>query len=161
MSDRLSISQLKAELQALGLNTQTPGLVGEERFEELNARLLDATSKLNSKLNKVLKGGGGDESAGGGVGASGAPSGTKKQSFVMPSMQDLSITEIRSRLASLGESTNTPGLNGEERRDELMRRLVGAICGSDDTDANDMLDELTQPEAAAAPSTEKEEEKAR
>ena len=51
MSDRPSISQLKAELQALGLNTQTPGLVGEERFEELNARLLDATSKLNSKLN--------------------------------------------------------------------------------------------------------------
>ena len=48
--DRPSISQLKSELSAMGLSTQTPGLVGDERFEELNGRLLDAQSKLDRSL---------------------------------------------------------------------------------------------------------------
>ena len=54
-------------------------------------------------------------------------------SFEVPSLGDLSLSEIRSRLTSLGEGTSTPGLTGEERRAELMRRLVGAICGNGDT----------------------------
>ena len=149
--DRPSISQLKAELQQLGLNTQTPGLTGEERFEELNGRLLDAQSKLNNKLSRPAKSTniheGADEEVKVEKGDSKQLGGTvKKDKFVMPSLQDLSITEIRSRLTSLGESTNTPGLTGEERRDELMRRLVGAICGTEDADTNDMFEEIVADE---------------
>lgn len=51
-------------------------------------------------------------------------------SFVVPSLHQLSIGEIRTRLSALGESTITPGVTGEERRTALMRRLIDAVCMS-------------------------------
>lgn len=44
-------------------------------------------------------------------------------------MENLSLSELRSRLTALGISTETPGLNGKDRWNELMQRLVNAICG--------------------------------
>ena len=122
----MSISELRSRLGALGLDTSTPGLSGEDRREELHRRLLQAEGHLH---------GGGD---GGG--------------FVMPSMSNLPLAELRERLAALGESTVTPGLVGEARRQELMRRLVGAICGSEGGDtAKDMLDDIISVSSQSQP----------
>ena len=37
----------------------------------------------------------------------------------------------------MGESTNTPGLTGEERRRELLRRLTQSICGEGSDDESE------------------------
>ena len=94
--DRPSISSLKSELQNLGLSTQTHGLTGEVRFEELNGRLLDAQSKLNSRLSRKTAGIDGDGSDEGPSEDKAVSKSSKKETFVMPSLQDLSITEVRS-----------------------------------------------------------------
>lgn len=110
----LSISQLKDELISAGLSVKTPGLTGEDRFEELKHRLDMHQKKMKVKLSEESKG----ESN----------SGSELSNSAIGS---LSIGELRSRLASLGENTSTPGLAGEERRSELMKRLVNAVCGDD------------------------------
>lgn len=117
----ISLSKLKKELQNLGLSTTTAGLVGEDRFEELKYRYEEAINKVAPTIQN-----------------------NDASSFVVPSMANLSIGELRSRLTDLGENTNTPGVNGEDRRIELMKRLVGAICGSDDNNdmANNLIDEI-------------------
>lgn len=45
------------------------------------------------------------------------------------------LSELKDQLTSLGISTNTPGLKGKERLEELRNRLEDALCGSD---ANNM-----------------------
>lgn len=112
----MNINELKKQLQALGVSTSTPGLQGDERFEELSFRL-ESSSKIvsngtnhNTSTDQV-------ESSG---------------TFVVPSLNQLSIGEIRSRLTALGESTSTPGVTGEERRIALMRRLIDAVCINDE-----------------------------
>ena len=45
---------------------------------------------------------------------------------------NLSLAELRGRLAALNENTSTPGVVGEERRLILLKRLSAAICGSVD-----------------------------
>ena len=110
----VNIAQLKKQLQDLGISTNTPGLVGDDRYEELRSRL-DAYNAANSNSPSKAK--------------------VEDPSSAMPSLSHLSIGEIRSRLADLGENTNTPGLSGDERRFELMRRLINAICGAENEEA--------------------------
>jgi len=124
MSD--SIAQIKEELQALNLSTSTPGVVGEERMEALRMRLEVHKAKTLMK---------------GGISAANSASGGSMMAF--PSLEHLSMSELKSRLKQLDGDTSTPGLSGEERREELTRRLVQAICGGTPTpQQNDVMDGL-------------------
>jgi len=111
----MNINELKKQLQNLGISTSTPGLNGDERFEELSFRL--------ESSQDAVKAAGGTDTVDKIKGA---------DSFVVPSLNQLTIGEIRSRLTALGESTATPGVTGEERRVALMRRLIDAVCINDE-----------------------------
>ncbi len=104
----MNISEIKKELQDLGISTSTPGLTGDERYEELKFRLDNAQRKVTNELQKEKK----EEN-----------SNLEGMDFTL-----LTIGELRSRLSSLGISTNTPGLSGQERWTALKQRLVDAIC---------------------------------
>lgn len=41
------------------------------------------------------------------------------------------LSELKERLTSLGISTNTPGLRGKERLEELRNRLEDALCSDE------------------------------
>jgi tetratricopeptide (TPR) repeat protein len=136
----MSVSEVKAELLKLGLSTQTPGLVGDERLGELDRRLNSAREKTNVALGKENS----------------APSASRTEgdlqggsSSASAALAELPISEIRSRLTALGENTRTPGLDGEARRTELMKRLVSAIVGSggndSDSDGDDDIKEKVGP----------------
>ena len=122
-----SVGDLKNELTKMGLSTQTPGLSGDDRVEELKRRLEEARGKTRIALSVDI----GSHSNGANNDA------TRNVTTAPPSISDLTISEIRSRLNALGENTNTPGLTGEERRAELMKRLVTAICGQSNDDSED------------------------
>ena len=62
----------------------------------------------------------------------------------IPGLQQLTMAELRSRLAALDIDTATPGQSGDNRREELMRRLVQAICGGDKFSADSHLDEMLE-----------------
>ncbi len=47
----VNIGQLKQQLQSLGISTNTPGLLGDERYEELRSRLDQANVKVGHHLN--------------------------------------------------------------------------------------------------------------
>lgn len=47
---------------------------------------------------------------------------------------------------ALGESAVTPGLVGEERRKELLRRLMNAVCGNEESSDDDCDDEEEEEE---------------
>ena len=104
----MNISEIKKELQDLGISTSTPGLTGDERYEELKFRLDNAQRKVTNELQREKKG---------------ESSNLEGMDFTL-----LTIGELRSRLSSLGISTNTPGLSGQERWTALKQRLVDAIC---------------------------------
>lgn len=112
MSDEfLSLVQIKKELQDLGLSSSTPGLSGDERYNELLRRLNAAQSKTTSVGTAAVD-----------IASSDSP--------LISDIKQLNLTEIRSRLSALGISTSTPGLTGEDRWNALMQRLVSAICGA-------------------------------
>jgi len=111
----MNINDLKKQLQNLGVSTSTPGLVGEDRFEELSFRLESSQKVKTGKEEPSTQ-----------------SSTESSDTFVVPSLSQLSIGEIRSRLTALGESTATPGVTGEERRTALMRRLIDAVCVNDE-----------------------------
>ncbi len=113
-----NVADIKKELQLLGISTATPGLVGEERYEELKSRLEEAQSEHHK--SQQLE-----------VGSTITKS--TQHSIAHESLGHLSIAELRSRLNSLGISTATPGLIGEDRWNELMKRLMVAICGTEET----------------------------
>ena len=119
----MNINEIKKELQSLGLPTTTPGLQGDERFEELSYRL--ETAKKNTHFQEQVK----------------SEVSQSENEFVVPSLNMLSIGEIRSRLNALGESTSTPGITGEERRTVLMNRLINSICMDNDSGH---INEITQ-----------------
>ncbi len=135
MSD--TIADLKRKLTELGISTATPGLVGEDRREELQYRYDVAQSQIQSSINNNGKDRQDNNSA------SAVPnSNSSENESGIPSLSQLSISEIKSRLAALGENTNTPGLAGEERKTELMKRLVKAICISDSEKSDEILDSI-------------------
>ena len=43
------------------------------------------------------------------------------------------LSELKDKLSSLGISTNTPGLKGKERLEELRNRLEDVLCSEDPT----------------------------
>jgi hypothetical protein len=114
----MNVAEIKKELQALGISTSTPGLFGDDRFEELKCRLEEATHQKHSDSARIDKREGNDTTI----------NPTKHEA-----LGHLSIAELRSRLTSLGISTSTPGLSGEERWNALMKRLMEAICGSEES----------------------------
>jgi hypothetical protein len=79
-----SIKEVKEKLETMGLSTATPGLKGDLRREELINRLEEAMMAQGTALNKI-------ESV------------QKSSTFIVPSMADLSMAELRSRLTMLGE----------------------------------------------------------
>ena len=99
-----NISELKRHLQSVGLPTSTPGLSGDDRFEELKHRW--QLHLRNQQQNR-------DITAAASVAASRdsdhCDGSGMVSSFEVPSLNHLSIGEIRSRLSSLGENTSTPG----------------------------------------------------
>jgi hypothetical protein len=109
MSEISSLSELKKQLQDLGISASTPGLVGEERFKELLLRLHNARKPQES------------EGVGGGV----------NDPALVDNLKQLSMSEIRAQLSELGISTSTPGLAGEDRWNALVQRLAAAIAGRD------------------------------
>lgn len=119
MEEPRNLGQLKRELQALALSTSTPGLTGEERYEELLKRLQNNQppgaikqshpSDNESTYNKSSTSARGNYN----------------------DLKHLNLTELRSRLTALGQNTNTPGLTGEERWNALLQRLVDTICGEE------------------------------
>lgn len=106
MSNQSNLSELKKQLQELGISTSTPGLTGEERFKELLVRLNNAPRPIS--LNAAV------------------PSIDPE---LIQSLKQLSLTEIRTKLTSLGISTSTPGLSGEDRWNALVQRLAAAVAG--------------------------------
>lgn len=114
----MNIGTLKTELEKMGISTSTPGLTGDDRFEELAFRLKAAQEKL-AKTD---------------LQASADLLKTSTSAVVRDDNNDfkhLTIGELRSRLAALGESTSTPGLTGDDRWNALLKRLITAICGND------------------------------
>eukprot|EP00981_Chlorochromonas_danica_P010206 scaffold3057_cov163-Ochromonas_danica.AAC.12 len=112
----------------MGISTSTPGLTGDDRFEELAFRLKAAQEKL-AKTDLQ------------------ASDNTLKTSPVARNDNDfkhLTIGELRSRLAALGESTSTPGLTGDDRWNALLKRLITAICGNDTS-----VEPIEKPKSAA------------
>lgn len=96
-----SIQELKDKLQSLGISTNTPGLKGDQRKQELLNRLEEYEMKLeslnnsgnnnNNKSNENNNKNNNNEMKNTGTG------------YNIPSVSDLSLTEIRSRLTMLGE----------------------------------------------------------
>ena len=132
----MNISDLKKELQNLGLSTTTPGLVGDERYEELKYRLEQAKGVLREQgIAHDGVQGGKDQ---------GSKAATEKKDM---GLGQLTIGEIRSRLTALGISTATPGQTGDERWNTLKQRLVEAICGASPREDEPKIEESRQPEA--------------
>ena len=137
-----SIAAVKDSLQKLGLPTSTPGLYGDERLEELKFRLQSAL-KMRSEGDSWSQGVV-DRAAllvelerDGRLSDSRADIG-ENIDISTSQLSQLSMAEIRSRLMVLGGNTTTPGLAGEDRRQELLSRLA-AIVTSNAVDVNAYL----------------------
>lgn len=117
MSEISSLSELKKQLQDLGISASTPGLVGEERFKELLLRLHNARKPQDSGIGDGVN-----------------------DPALVDNLKQLSMSEIRAQLSELGISTSTPGLSGEDRWNALVQRLAAAIAGRDQyTKASPMM----------------------
>jgi hypothetical protein len=114
----MNLTELKNELQKIGISTATPGLYGDERFEELKFRYEQAIGTNKEKSPTAS---------------------SKKADLSIDEFKNLSIGELRTRLTDLGINTQTPGLSGEDRWNALLQRLVDAICGPS---------EIVEPEEA-------------
>ena len=123
-SEDMTLQTIKKQLSDMGLSTATEGLGGDDRYEELRHRLLKAKGMVSERLS------------------SSSSSSSSNFNSSSSTLSQLTIGEIRSRLTDLGESTSTPGLVGEERRIELMRRLTMSICGSDTDRSNAIIDDM-------------------
>lgn len=140
-----TLKEIKEKLQELGISTDTPGIKGHDRREELANRLEEALFKKDPKRSPRME--------------REDPPISNMSNFAVPDMANLSMAEIRSRLTMLGEvkeslrhfdmadtlifvvfidlnfqSTATPGLSGEDRRRTLIKRLMDSICGNDGGD---------------------------
>jgi hypothetical protein len=95
--DKHNLNYIKKKLQSYQLSTVTSGLNGDDRYEELKYRLesyekqLDGSQRDSSGSNSSSRV---DDSNVGG------------SSFQVPSLNSLSIGEVRARLAVLGMYTS-------------------------------------------------------
>lgn len=88
-----SLKDIKEKLQSLGISTDTPGIKGHDRREELANRLEEALfQKAPSRSPKREEV---------------APISSSTGNFATPDMANLSMAEIRSRLTMLGEVSCT------------------------------------------------------
>ena len=135
-----TVSEIKKVLIEHGISTSTPGLNGDDRLEALNYRLEQHLNKNGresraSKKSSPLK-----------LSSPIAPpplrSPPKVTQETLEIFNELSMAELRSRLAALGENTTTPGLNGEERRVALIKRLTDAVCGDNDSEESEEEEEV-------------------
>jgi hypothetical protein len=85
-----TIQEVKEKLTSLGISTTTPGLKGEERLQELVKRLDEYYKKENELQQSIQQN---------------VISIAQKieSQYNVPSVSDLSLSEIRSRLTMLGE----------------------------------------------------------
>lgn len=129
----MNISDLKKELQKYNLSSSTPGLSGDDRYEELKSRLeiylstfnKQLSPKKNNKNEEMVN----DETNN--------DENEAESKLSLSNLQSLTIGELRSRLTSLGVSTNTPGITGEERWKALLKRYTQAISGQNIEDENE------------------------
>jgi len=103
-----NLNYIKKKLQSYQLSTVTSGLNGDDRYEELKYRLesyekkvenlnsYDSTSSNRSSGNHV-----------GGVGGGGDYDSSSNNKFQIPSLNNLSIGEVRARLGELGKYSIT------------------------------------------------------
>lgn len=127
-----SLASVKKQLQDFGISTVTPGLAGEERHEELIYRLDVARKKLSGKLSNKFTEDVIDKNLN--YGPVLHDHNSMQENIGVGSLASLEFSEIRARLVALGESTSTPGLVGEDRKNELLRRLIQSICGPEELD---------------------------
>ena len=120
----MNIGDLKKELELLGLSTATPGISGDERYEELKARLEEAHRKATI--------------------AAGTKSQKGEPNLESMDFSLLTIGELRSRLTLLGVSTTTPGLSGQERWAALKQRLIDTLCIREDLEEKEEDNEETE-----------------
>jgi hypothetical protein len=85
MSRAETIQEVRDRLSALGISTATPGLKGDERLQELIRRLDENEILKNENDHQEKK---------------------DTVQYTVPSVADLSMSEIRSRLTILGEVKN-------------------------------------------------------
>ena len=100
-----TIQELKDKLVSLGISINTPGLKGEQRKEELLNRLEEYEMKLeqvkNKKDNNTNSSNSINRNDSNRVGSDNDNNSGDK--YNIPSVSDLSLTEVRSRLTMLGE----------------------------------------------------------
>ena len=82
-----SLKELKEKLQSMGVPTDTPGLKGHDRREELANRLEEALLTKSAPISPKSE----------------MPVNISKTNFSVPDLANLSMAEIRSRLTMLGE----------------------------------------------------------
>ena len=129
----MSIAALKEKLQAFNIDTATPGLTGADRLNELKLRLEMAQTQKGGRSWLAQDEGDEDGLNGSDSGIDAWP-GSSTGPGLVPSLANLTMSELRGRLEALNVDTRTPGLTGAERREELMRRLIKSICGGDQAD---------------------------
>lgn len=84
-----TLKEIKEKLQELGISTDTPGIKGHDRREELANRLEEALFKKDPKRSPRME--------------KEDPPISNMSNFAVPDMANLSMAEIRSRLTMLGE----------------------------------------------------------
>jgi hypothetical protein len=88
-----TIQEVKEKLTSLGISTTTPGLKGDERLQELVKRLEEYYEKESELQQSIQQN-------------HDSISSKIEIQYNVPSVSDLSLSEIRSRLTMLGEVMN-------------------------------------------------------
>jgi hypothetical protein len=106
--DKHNLNYIKRKLQSYQLSTVTSGLNGDDRYEELKYRL-ESYEKQLEQLEQLNKNSSQRSSSGSNSSSHLDDSNVGGSSFQVPSLNSLSIGEVRARLAALGKyisSTN-------------------------------------------------------
>lgn len=98
MSESLNnLNSIKKQLQLYSLSTTTIGLIGEDRYEELKLRLETYEQQVKSIINNKTI-----HSVMNDIEQPILPNKDNTEEYQVPSLNNLSIGEIRSRLTMLG-----------------------------------------------------------
>ena len=103
--DKHNLNYIKKKLQSYQLSTVTSGLNGDDRYEELKYRL-ESYEKQLEQLEQLNKNGSQRGSSGSNSSSRVDDSNVGGSSFQVPSLNSLSIGEVRARLAELGKYTS-------------------------------------------------------
>ena len=103
--DKHNLNYIKKKLQSYQLSTVTSGLNGDDRYEELKYRL-ESYEKQLEQLEQLNKNDSQRGSSGSNSSSRVDDSNVEGSSFQVPSLNSLSIGEVRARLAVLGMYTS-------------------------------------------------------